>query len=329
MSKAKTQEKTNVKVQNIKFDNETITDARELIKMVGSGYSLGATLLGPAGMGKTHIVTNTLEEMGLKENEDWIVYGGHITLISLYEFLYEHRDKIILFDDTSQLVNKVENMELLKQAIDPSGRPRVLHYRSKGLSEHIRDNFEFTGKIIFTFNKINVDDNNVKAILSRATLIELNFSRKEILNMFYKIGTSNFGDLLEHEKLIVIKEIEDHTDNSMIISIRKLEKSFSTYRYYKNKYGVNNQKWIGPVRKIHGKKIVSVVVQIVNELCEENKTECIEKIKVIKELMLMTKKSKRTIERKLKDSLDLQEIFSDGKRYGNLSLTSFTARVKK
>ena len=54
------------------------------IKMVGAGDLLGCTLIGPAGMGKTHLIRHTLDQMDIP----YEVYGGHITLAEVYEFMF-------------------------------------------------------------------------------------------------------------------------------------------------------------------------------------------------------------------------------------------------
>ena len=162
---------------HVKIKNPTVDQAEHFIKMVGLSDILGCTLIGPPGMGKTHMVENTLKELDIPYEK----YGGHITLAAIYEYLFTHSDKLIFFDDCSQLIRNVEIMELLKQALSESQIKRELHYRSYGTRITAPPKFEFSGRVIMAFNVMDKRDENVKAVISRAPAIELRFSRIEIL----------------------------------------------------------------------------------------------------------------------------------------------------
>lgn len=301
---------------HVKITNETCVTAEHYVKMVGIGDLLAMTLVGPAGMGKTHLVRQTLDELGVP----YTVYGGHITLATIYEFLYEHNDELIFFDDVSQLITKTEIMELLKQALNVSGHDRVLHYRSKNvLSENVPNKFVFDGRIIFAFNVLDKKNPNVKAILSRAPSLELKFSRTEILEIMFKIAEGDGGGLLEYEKMIVVKLIEDYTDISMDIELRKLFLAFKIYASSKKLYGEGNTAWQKQVKKLFGKKRESWIRELFIELVGTNGTML--RKDLAKEIALGKEMSPRNAHRKISEFIELEEVFQNKLKGGTIKLT--------
>lgn len=302
---------------HVEFNNPTIKSAENFVGMVGMGDLLGCTLIGPPGMGKTHIVRKVLEEMGVK----YKVYGGHITCAGIYEYLFENMDSLLFFDDVSQVVNNVEIMEMLKQALNLGSRDRVLHYRSKGvLAAGVPKEFIFSGRIIFAFNTMDKKNPNVKAIMDRAPPIELKFNRKEVLEAFYKVAESGAGGLLEHEKLIIVKEIEDYTNSRMDVSFRKLFLSFNIFNSCKRIHGVGNDYWIQQVRSVFGLHQETWIKKFVRELVGEG---TIPRKDLAKEIAIALNQSPRNAHRKIADFLEMEEIYQDKLKGGSISIKPF------
>jgi len=298
----------------VKIKNPNIDSAENYVRMVGTGHLKGCILIGPPGLGKTKIVTHTLSDIDVP----YILYGGHITLAEIYEFLWENNDKLIFFDDVSQIVNKVEIMEMLKQALNNTGS-RVIHYRSKNvLNPGVPNHFEFTGRVIMAFNLMDKKNPNVKAIMDRCPPIELNFSRKEILEAMYLIAKAQGGGLLEYEKAIVTKEIEDYTDSSMDISLRKQAQAFKIYSAFKDIYGEGNIEWIREVHRLFGKKMRSWIEELlINLVGIDGK---IKRTELVKEIALARDVSGRTAHRKIKDYIDMDILFTNKEKWGEISL---------
>ena len=310
----------NNKTVHVKLDNATVTSAENYVKMVAMGDLMGCVLIGPAGMGKTHLVDNVINEMGLKENK-YVKYGGHITLASIYEFMYENHDKLIFFDDCSQLINQTEIMELLKQALQTNG-DRILNYRSYGAKTKAPKKFAFDGQIIMAFNAMDKNNPNVRAIIDRAPMVELKYSRKEIFSAMYEIARGDGGGLLEYEKTIVTKQIQDWTeqDSSMYVSLRGQQLAFRIFKSFKKIFGEGNMEWVKEVKKLFGKPKESWMRELVRELVGEDK---ILRKKLVAEIAIRRNMSPRNAHRKINEYLEIEQIYQDKLRDGYISLKPF------
>lgn len=310
------------KVNHVKLTNPTVERAENYVKMVGMGDILGCTLIGPAGMGKTHMVRQVLDDMNVK----YQVYGGHISLAECYEYLFENSDKLIFFDDVSQVINKSEIMELLKQALNSSGHKRVLNYRSKNvLTANCPQQFEFTGRIIFAFNAMDKNNPNVKAIMDRAPVVELKFNRKEIIDAMYKIAEGASGGLMEYEKICVTRLIEDHTDITMDVSFRKQQTAFNIYKSFKKMFGDGNDKWKSQIKSLFGKKKRSWIYQMLEESVGKGRLKRIELAKVI---AVSKDMSLRTAQRRIKEAIEMEELYENKLKGGDVSIVPFQGGSK-
>jgi len=301
----------------VKLENDTVNSAENFVKMIGIGELNGMILVGPAGMGKTYIVENTLQEMKKK----YIKYGGHITLAAIYEYLCENQDKTIFFDDCSNIIQHTEIMELLKQALQTSGERR-LHYRSYGAKISVPKEFIFTGQIIMAFNTFDVKNPNVKAVVDRAPAIELKFNREEIFKAMYLIAKGEGGGLMEHEKLIVTREIEKYagTDSNLDISLRKQQLAFKIYRSFKKLYGDGNLEWKVEVQKCMGKKKETWIREMIKDLVGDGK---IKQSELVKQIAIRRDMSPRTVYRRIVEFMEMGEIYQNKSKGGDISIEPF------
>ena len=90
------------------------SNLKNLTKMVAKGLQPSLVVTGMAGMGKTHVVKQTLEEAGLKESTDFVHFKGRATAAGLYITLYENSDKIIVLDDCDSVFKDDDAINILK-----------------------------------------------------------------------------------------------------------------------------------------------------------------------------------------------------------------------
>lgn len=303
-------------VYNVKLTNKKILMAKCYIKMVADGDLRAITLLGSAGTGKSQVIKATLDELGI----DYVCYGGHITMMATYLFLLENHDKLIFFDDVSQVINEVEIMEMLKQCLQTGNFTREINYRSNQLPIGIPNKFEFSGKCIFAFNTANLDNPNVQAITDRSPIVYFDFTRKELLDMMNEIANDKsdiyeVGGLNTKEKLMITKEIENYTDSTMDISLRKQEIAFNIYRNWKKDKSFD---WKPMVYNLFSKRKESFIRELIKDL-----GGMVERKILIKEMCNRLNIGIRTAQRRVEDYLELGEIYTNKLRNGKVSLTKF------
>jgi len=313
-------EQENEKHVHVDLTNSTVKSAENYVKMVAMGDLLGCVLIGPAGMGKTHLVDNVIKDMNIPKNK-YVKYGGHITLASIYEFLFENSDKLIFFDDCSQLINQTEIMELLKQSLQTNGS-RILNYRSYGTQTQAPKKFAFEGQIIMAFNSVDKGSPNVRAIIDRAPMIELKYSRKEIFDAMYQIAEHEGGGLLDYEKTVVTREIENWTkqDSGMYVSLRGQQLAFRIFKSFKKIFGESNTEWMNEVKKLFGKPKESWIRELVRELVGDG---MVTRRELVKQIAIRRNMSPRNAERKINEYVEIEDIFQDKLRNSNVSIKPF------
>ena len=132
------------------------SNLESLTKMVGRGIQPSLVITGMAGVGKTHLVKETLKQMGLRESYDFEHFKGKATAAGLFITLYQNSDKIVVLDDCDSVFKDDDAVNILKAALDSYDTRKISYISTKPLKdefgEPIPAHFEFTGKIIFISN---------------------------------------------------------------------------------------------------------------------------------------------------------------------------------
>jgi Cdc6-like AAA superfamily ATPase len=164
-------------------DPETMFGNLErLTKMVGRGIQPSLVITGMAGVGKTHLVKETLKQMGLKESYDFEHFKGKATAAGLYMTLYANSDKIVVLDDCDSVFKDDDAVNILKAALDSYDTRQISYISTKPLKdefgEPIPSRFEFTGKIIFISNisQSKLDE----AIRSRSFVADISMNTEQM-----------------------------------------------------------------------------------------------------------------------------------------------------
>lgn len=153
-----------------------------LTKMVGRGIQPSLVITGMAGVGKTHLVKETLTQMGLRESYDFEHFKGKATPAGLYMTLYANSDKIVVLDDCDSIFKDDDAVNILKAALDSYDTRQISYISTKPLKdefgEPIPSRFEFTGKIIFISN-INQSKLDA-AIRSRSFVSDISMNTEQM-----------------------------------------------------------------------------------------------------------------------------------------------------
>jgi len=158
------------------------TNLRNLTRMVGKGLQPSLVITGMAGMGKTHIVKQTLEDLGLTESNEFVHFKGRATAAGLYITLYENSDKIVILDDCDSVFKDDDAVNILKGALDSYDTRKISYITSRELKDSYQNpvprQFEFTGRVIFISNipQSKIDD----AIKSRSFVQDISMNTEQV-----------------------------------------------------------------------------------------------------------------------------------------------------
>ena len=171
--------------------NQRFGFVTDRVRMVAQGDQASVIICGPGGLGKSHTVTQSLREQGLKDisllNEFDIgehvdteacfrVIKGYSTAKGLYRALYENRDGVIVFDDCDSVLKDPVSLSLLKAALDSYSK-RVISWRADLKDEDLPTTFEFNGRVVFISNMASTQMD--QAIITRSLSVDLTMTRQQ------------------------------------------------------------------------------------------------------------------------------------------------------
>ena len=144
--------------------------------MVVMGSTPSLIVTGEGGLGKTHTVTETIKELNLDDN-DWVTFKGYSTARGLYNTLFDHNGKLIVFDDCDSVLEDKVALNILKSALDSYETRQITWMAKMTKSDEYPNQFNFTGRVIFISNK---DRSKIDgAILSRSLTVDLSMTPQE------------------------------------------------------------------------------------------------------------------------------------------------------
>lgn len=156
--------------------NQRFNFLQDLTSMVVHGATPSLIVTGEGGLGKTHTVTQTIKENLLDEN-DFVTFKGYSTARGLYNTLYDHNGKLIVFDDCDSVLEDKVALNILKSALDSYETRQITWMARMTKSDEYPNQFNFTGRIIFISNK---DKSKIdSAILSRSLTVDLTMTPSE------------------------------------------------------------------------------------------------------------------------------------------------------
>ena len=156
--------------------NQRFNFLQDLTSLVISGSTPSLLVLGEGGLGKTHTVTETIKELNLDDN-DWVTFKGYSTARGLYNTLFDHNGKLIVFDDCDSVLEDKVALNILKSALDSYETRQITWMAKMTKSDEYPNQFNFTGRVIFISNK---DRSKIDgAILSRSLTVDLSMTPQE------------------------------------------------------------------------------------------------------------------------------------------------------
>lgn len=222
--------------------NERISERFDILQsLVDSSINGDCRALivsGPAGLGKSFTVEETLMKWDRHEDNHTIV-KGYVRPTGLFKLLYQHREagKVIVFDDADSIFFDDISLNMLKAVCDTTDRRRVSYLAETNLVDEesadvIPRTFEFDGTIIFITN-YDFDEMigrghklapHLAALVSRSYYIDL--SMKTTRDYMIRIKQVANGALFDRmgltvaQKHDVMKFIETNKDFLRELSLR-------------------------------------------------------------------------------------------------------------
>ena len=192
---------------------DMFANLERLTKMVGRGIQPSLVLTGMAGVGKTHLVKETLKGLGLRESYDFEHFKGKATAAGLYMTLYQNSDKIVIFDDCDSVFKDDDAVNLLKAALDSYDTRKISYISTRPLKdefgEPIPTHFEFTGKIIFisNINQSKLDS----AIRSRSFVADITMNTQQMflrMSQLLKTMEPSIPVVAKEQALEIMKDLD-------------------------------------------------------------------------------------------------------------------------
>jgi hypothetical protein len=224
------------KIEDVEALNE---DAAEFMDSVITKVHRSVVIYGQSGMGKTHVVTNSLKEHGLVEGEDYVVLRSHTTPLMLYVWLYLMRDesKFVVLDDCDGILANETGLNLLKAATDNTfrqvGWSTTNELFNPVTNERIPSSFEFNGRVIITTNIRPIVGrsriaNHMDAIRSRAAAFKFNLNTvdEQLAQVFYMVLEKDYlaskedSAISNDEKLELLEFLQKNVDKARRIDLR-------------------------------------------------------------------------------------------------------------
>ena len=208
--------------------NQRFNFLQDLTSMVVRGATPSLIVTDEGGLGKTHTVTQTIKDNLLDEN-DFVTFKGYSTARGLYNTLYDHNGKLIVFDDCDSVLEDKVALNILKSALDSYETRQITWMARMTKSDEYPNQFNFTGRIIFISNK---DKSKIdSAILSRSLTVDLTMTPSEKIERMSFILDKILPELsmeVKSDALAFLDEMKDSANLNLrtLIMVSKIRGGF-------------------------------------------------------------------------------------------------------
>ena len=208
----------------------------ELLKcLLSTKHYEGLIFTGEGGIGKTILTLSSIKQM--LEPNDWEYSNGYTTPLSLYEFLYNNRNKkVIILDDVEGIFNNKLSLAILKGALWDSDGKRICQYSSKSDKAKMPERFVMKANIIILCNHIpKENDASTRAMISRTIFYKMCFSFEQKMKICK--GFIHDDKTLTHQNRYDVLEIlcEEVNEATRDFNFRTLRKLIAFVQYNKDR----------------------------------------------------------------------------------------------
>jgi hypothetical protein len=159
---------------------KTYSELKKYIKAFGQRKIGFLTILSRGGLGKSFLTEEILAEQAP------LILNGHITPLSLYKTLQnennEDKSFILVIDDLDGILHNKTNVAILKAVCDTKETKIVKYTSTTRLLSDDEKEFETNCKVILLANSLNIGNDDLTALATRANIINFCPPNIEILN---------------------------------------------------------------------------------------------------------------------------------------------------
>lgn len=211
---------------------------REYTKMLVEGRTNALIVKGARGLGKSHTIMDTLDELGFQEDVHYIYVTGYITPLQLYNLLSKNvalqDPKLYVFDDLDSIVANKTCVSLLKSALWEVRGKRVVSYQSTSNKVEV-PSFEFEGRVLLVLNTLREESLFSQALLDRSVYYDMRLSHKELIQHIEEIVPEMHKDLSLTDRQDVWAKIKIFSGNKNF-SVRCVSRAFEFFKYDKHNW---------------------------------------------------------------------------------------------
>lgn len=206
--------------------NQRFEILRNLTTMVLNDITPSLIITGEGGLGKTHTVMQTIQDLQMF-NYEWTVFKGYSTARGLYNTLYDNNGKVIIFDDCDSVLEDKVAINILKSALDSYEKRTITWMAKMNPNDSYPQQFDFRGRIIFISNKSK--DKIDGAILSRSLTVDLTMTAEEKIQRMTKIIDKILPDYDMDNKLDALNFLSQNKEANInlrtLIMVTKMVKA--------------------------------------------------------------------------------------------------------
>jgi hypothetical protein len=217
------------------------THFNQYARAVARGQHHAMMVNAPPGIGKSFQLTNVVlpEEVG---TNGFAVQSGYCPPFQFYKKLWEvqrSQADVLVLDDIEGLINSKKALAILKQATWSAQDSRVVEWNSSSSKledengEDIPPKFEFDGRLIMVFNKVDQEDPIVNSLMDRCFYYELDFSYEQRVKLVQSVAEQGVGlGVPKEERVKVADWLHDITNPEVRdFNIRTLEEALRIYKF--------------------------------------------------------------------------------------------------
>jgi hypothetical protein len=235
----------------------------KFVRMTAKGLTKSTIAYGGGGVGKTYTAMQQLKNMNNpKTGKPFVFYDpkthamgsdeydaakitGKATTAGLYKALYQHNDKLLLFDDCDEVLRDADSVNMFKGALDSTGDGTISNISGKAIKddagEAIPQTYTFTGRAIFISNL--KPEQMPQPLKSRSLRIDLSMDSKQTIDRIKQISTGKDGKMT-NMKLV------DTNNKPVKYDHEDMDKAIKFMDKYKQKMGDINVRTLGSLVKI-------------------------------------------------------------------------------